>query len=140
MRERLIKFLEHENINPAKFADSIGVQRSSISHILSGRNNPSYEFIQKILNKYKYLNAEWLIMGTGVMIKAIKQGTLFEKNEAETSTIDNKNNEVHINEPVIELQKSNSLNNNILTKNKREIEKIIILNKDKSFTIYFPDE
>src|SRR5271166_1478026 len=69
MKDRIIKFLAHENLSATKFADEIGVQRSSVSHILSGRNNPSYEFIFKILSRYKYLSAEWLIMGSGQMIK-----------------------------------------------------------------------
>ena len=77
MRERIIKFIETENLAPTKFADEIGVQRSSISHILSGRNNPSFDFIQKILSRYKALNAEWLVMGTGPMYKAMEQGNLF---------------------------------------------------------------
>jgi transcriptional regulator with XRE-family HTH domain len=77
MKDRIIKFLTHENLTATKFADEIGVQRSSISHILSGRNNPSFEFIQKILSRYKTLNAEWLVQGTGSMFKKAEQGNLF---------------------------------------------------------------
>ena len=45
MKDRLHKIMEAEGLSPAKFADEIGVQRSSISHIISGRNKPSYDFI-----------------------------------------------------------------------------------------------
>jgi transcriptional regulator with XRE-family HTH domain len=77
MKDRIIKFLTHENLTGTRFADEIGVQRSSVSHILSGRNNPSFEFIQKILLRYKNLSSEWLIMGIGTMYKKPEQMDLF---------------------------------------------------------------
>lgn len=153
MRERIIKFLELENLTSAKFADDIGVQRSSVSHILSGRNNPSYEFIQKILSKYKFISAEWLIMGTGNMVKTIKQGDLFEnispavkipepgiskesnieakseqKNELLSELVDNKMIDASTNElkkPIV---------------SNKQIEKVVILYADKSFSSYIPDQ
>ncbi len=69
MKDRLLKFLKQENLSATKFADEIGVQRSSISHILSGRNKPSYDFIYKTLDKYSNLSADWLISGKGGMYK-----------------------------------------------------------------------
>jgi len=51
------------NETPSSFADKIGVQRSSISHILSERNKPSLDFIQKILEYYPKIDAQWLING-----------------------------------------------------------------------------
>jgi transcriptional regulator with XRE-family HTH domain len=77
MKDRIIKFLTHENITATRFADEIGVQRSSVSHILSGRNNPSFEFIQKILMRYKSLSADWLLVGSGSMYKKAEQMNLF---------------------------------------------------------------
>lgn len=96
MKNRIQKFLEVENINPSKFADEIGVQRSSISHILSGRNNPSLELIQKILARFDYLNAEWLITGKGEMFKPNRQPSLFDDIYMKTDTMveKNENNEV----------------------------------------------
>lgn len=65
MNNRLQQFLELENLTPAKLADTIGVQRSGLSHILSGRNKPSYEFITRLLNKFPRINSDWLITGKG---------------------------------------------------------------------------
>jgi transcriptional regulator with XRE-family HTH domain len=76
MRERLLKFMTRENLTSARLADELGVQPSSISHILSGRNNPGYDFMQKILSRYQNLNAEWLILGKGEMYKQVKQQEL----------------------------------------------------------------
>jgi transcriptional regulator with XRE-family HTH domain len=67
MKDRILKFLESEKISPAEFADKIGVQRSSMSHILNGRNQPSAAFIQKMLQVYPLLNSRWLMIGEGTM-------------------------------------------------------------------------
>ncbi len=67
MKDQLIKILTHFNISATRFADEIGVQRSSISHILSGRNKPSYDFIVKVLEKYPSLDPLWLLTGKGEM-------------------------------------------------------------------------
>jgi transcriptional regulator with XRE-family HTH domain len=64
---RIEELLRTKNLTPSKFADVIGVQRSGISHIMSGRNKPSLDFILKVLEAYPELNAEWLIRGEGNM-------------------------------------------------------------------------
>lgn len=69
MKERIAEFLRAENKSSAQFADDIGVQPSGISHILSGRNKPSLDFILKMLEKYKFLSTEWLLFGKGTMYK-----------------------------------------------------------------------
>ena len=65
MNNRLQQFLELENITPARLADTLGVQRSGLSHILSGRNKPGYEFLTKLLHKFPHINSEWLLLGKG---------------------------------------------------------------------------
>jgi len=67
MKDRIVQFLVSEKISPAEFADKIGVQRSSMSHILNGRNYPSASFIQKMLQVYPSLNSRWLMIGEGEM-------------------------------------------------------------------------
>ena len=65
MHDRLKQFLAMENLSPARFAEVMGIQRSGISHLLAGRNKPSFEFIQRMMTAYPDLNAEWLILGKG---------------------------------------------------------------------------
>lgn len=65
MNNRLQQFLELENLTPARLADTLGVQRSGLSHILSGRNKPGYEFLTKLLHKFPHINSEWLLLGKG---------------------------------------------------------------------------
>ena len=72
MIDRIQLILKSKSLSPSQFADEIQVQRSSISHILSGRNKPSLDFIMKILSTYPELNADWLIFGKGQMVKQEK--------------------------------------------------------------------
>lgn len=69
MNNRLLQFLNAENISQSQLADIIGVARASVSHILSGRNKPSFEFIGRMSNHFPTLNLEWLITGKGRMYK-----------------------------------------------------------------------
>jgi len=69
MKDRLQQFLNAEQLSPARLSDIIGIQRSGLSHILSGRNKPSFDFIQKLLLKFPSINSEWLITGKGKMYK-----------------------------------------------------------------------
>lgn len=69
MNKRLEQFLAAENISQAKFADEINVTRASVSHILAGRNNPSYDFLLETMRHYPALNIEWLLDGKGKMYK-----------------------------------------------------------------------
>ena len=63
MKDRLRQFLAAENISQAQFADTINVVRASVSHILAGRNNPSFDFIKALMLNYPRLNVEWLMFG-----------------------------------------------------------------------------
>ena len=69
MNTRLEQFIAAENISQAEFADTIGVARASVSHILSGRNKPSFDFITGMMQHYPRLNMEWLLAGKGKMYK-----------------------------------------------------------------------
>ena len=69
MNTRLKQFLAAENISQSQFADTIKVVRASVSHVLSGRNKPGYDFICAIMTAYPSLNIEWLIAGKGKMYK-----------------------------------------------------------------------
>ena len=64
--ERIRKVIDDSDLSSAAFADKIGVQRSSISHILSGRNRPSLDFILKVLHAFPTLHSDWLLLGKEV--------------------------------------------------------------------------
>jgi transcriptional regulator with XRE-family HTH domain len=83
MKDRILGFLRAENKSSAQFAEEIGVQASSISHIISGRNNPSLDFIIKMLSRYPSLSTDWLLFGKGQMFKQVKQQNLFENEDSD---------------------------------------------------------
>ena len=85
MKDRLLQLLDLEQITPSKFADIIGVQRSSVSHVISGRNKPSYDFLHKTLKAFPGLNATWLMLGEGSMYEQMGRkvpGNLFDPPDA----------------------------------------------------------
>lgn len=61
--ERLEILMQNNQLNATAFAEKIGVQRSSVSHILSKRNKPSLEFMLKIHEHFEEANLDWLILG-----------------------------------------------------------------------------
>lgn len=65
MEHRLQLFLEMEQLSQSQFAEKMGIQRSGVTHLLSGRNKPSFDFIAKMLQTFPDLSPEWLILGKG---------------------------------------------------------------------------
>ena len=70
--ERLKKIMNHYQLSSAAFADRIHVQRSSISHLLSGRNKPSLDFVVKVLDEFPTIELYWLLNGKGKFPKGIE--------------------------------------------------------------------
>ncbi|WP_209390056.1 helix-turn-helix domain-containing protein [Chryseobacterium sp. RR2-3-20] len=70
LNERISKIIEYSGYTPSEFADEIDVQRSSISHVTSGRNKPSLEFIIKIKSRFPEILWDWLVNGEGEMLKS----------------------------------------------------------------------
>jgi transcriptional regulator with XRE-family HTH domain len=68
--ERLKKVMDYYQLSAATFADRIGVQRSSISHLLSGRNRPSLDFVLKVLDEFPSIELYWLLNGKGTFPKS----------------------------------------------------------------------
>ncbi len=68
LNERISKIIEYSELTSSEFADEVEVQRSSISHITSGRNKPSLDFLMKVKERFPELQWDWMINGTGEMI------------------------------------------------------------------------
>ena len=170
MKDRITQFLNREGISPAEFADKIGVQRSSVSHVLNGRNYPSASFIQKMLDSYKTLNPRWLLLGEGAMseIKSVRnptEATLFsqpsspETPKAEKEPVEygkfpgtlkpNQPTDNLTDTPAAPVNQNQTVEPNyrppladmlqVMTDNK-EVEKIVLFFKDKTFTSYTPSK
>ena len=111
---RLKKIMTYYNENATSFSEKIGVQRSSISHILSERNKPSLEFILKVLSSYQEINLYWLLNGQGYFLN--------NQSKSQNHHLHKKIDDAAVNE-TLEL-------------NSKHIEKIIVLYKDGRFKHY----
>ena len=87
MRERIKEIIEREGMGQSQFADFIGVNRPTLSHILAGRNNPSMEVVMKIHQKFPKINILWLLDGLGSyegdVVADNLNGTLIENQVAD---------------------------------------------------------
>jgi len=64
MVDRILKLMKEKNLTAAQFADEIGIQRSGMSHLVSGRNKPSLDLVMKVLNRFPDVSPEYLLHGT----------------------------------------------------------------------------
>ena len=146
MKDRLSNFLISEGLSPAMLAERLGIEKSGISHLKSGRNYPSFDFIQKLLIHFPKLNAEWLILGQGSMYKTgiSDAQDLFTSSPPEektpvSTTIPEKPQDLSSIEankkkyPDIQPEKLPP------EEPKKSIEKIVVLYTDKTFVTYFPE-
>lgn len=136
MNTRLQQFLAAENISQAQLADSLKVARAGISHIMAGRNKPSYDFLAALMNRYPRLNIEWLMFGKGKMYKDLMETSeiatdLFDE-DLFSSQISKEDKQVMENiEPSIEIK---SLESKVQeTVKQRNVKKIIIFFDDNTY-------
>jgi len=80
--QRLEKILNYYGVSASAFADKIAVQRSTISHLLSGRNKPSLEFVLKVVKSFPEVNLYWLLNGKGTFPAAKKEGPITSPTES----------------------------------------------------------
>ena len=143
MKNRLLEFLKAENKSSAQFAEEIGVQPSGISHILSGRNNPSLDFVLKMLEKYQFLSTDWLLFGKGSMYKDGKMQTLFDEDLVLNNSNQNEPaiNELYKADKDVPFSKKDALLESIPRKTEKEkanVRKIVWFYDNNSFEEYFP--
>ncbi|MBL7112265.1 MAG: helix-turn-helix transcriptional regulator [Bacteroidales bacterium] len=126
-------------MSSSQFADEIGVQRSSVSHVLTGRNKPGFDFIQKIIGAFPDISAEWLITGIGSMLreeKARSDELFIEQKDIQGSSVERGTAiPEHDMPPASEAGKESDM---ITSEKRRSIEKIIVIYNDKSFDEYHP--
>lgn len=126
--DRVKMIMKMNQMNAASFADRIGVQRSNVSHVLTGRNKPSLDFIEKILVQFPKVNASWLISGqiqqTDVITPSVQ---MVEEIPEQTEKVDQQENTIVTNK---ESKQYSS----------KRIVKIITFYEDFTFDEYKPNE
>lgn len=139
--KRLETLLEYYNLNASSFADKIGVQRSSLSHLLSGRNKPSLDFILKILEVFPEVDLYWILNGKGSFPKTIGNNNVIETPPAILNSEPISGNlfstipEAKTTTPTVEVKKIDQLPQSI----SNEVEKIVFFYKDGTFKEFKPN-
>ena len=120
---RLQKILDFYNISATELSNQISFNRSTISHLLSGRNKPSLDFVMKVLQKFPEVELYWLLNG---------KGSFPDKNETKTPSLFLHKTTPQKFEKVIAEKKET------IVEEKKEIEKIVIFYKNGTFKSYTP--
>ena len=130
-KDRLKLVIKDSNLTASAFAEKIDIQPSSISHVLSGRNKPSLEFIQKIISNFNNVTYEWLIDGNGVYGNV--GNTLFDN-------IDSNLKDTEVQKTVLskekEIQKTEYSKEKEVQKEVNKVVKIVFFHEDGSFKEY----
>lgn len=137
LNQKIKQILVEMRLTPSYFADEIGVQRSSISHILSGRNKPSFEIIQKIVKRFPHLGYEWLMDDTNSIPMPLNYQNAVS-DESENGYVEYKKAMLPDKSPkAVHTAKTGGfvINQDLGDK---KVEKILIFYSDKSFSEYSP--
>ena len=150
MLSRIKQIIEKEKLSSTQFATEIGVQRSALSHVLSGRNKPSLDFMMKIKNRYPEINLDWLMLGKGKMIgttgiketiksPVIKKEEYKEKPSGAHFRVKQDEIDEIIEERKIKVDKMQPVETETLGKDDQGIpKKIILLYPDDTYETYNP--
>ena len=145
--KRLEIILDYYNLSASAFADKINVQRSSLSHLLSGRNKPSLDFIIKVIEVFPEVDLYWILNGKGNFPKSENVVSTVLETEKKTPSqpiVENTNSELDLFSTVEKgitstLSESNPVES-IKTENNsdEEIERIVVFFKNGTFKNYKP--
>ncbi|MGO2358482.1 helix-turn-helix domain-containing protein [Mesonia sp.] len=117
---RLAKIMEYYELSATSFADKIQVGRSSISHIISGRNKPSLDFVMKVVQTFPEVELYWFLNG---------KGSFPSTPSSEISSVKEKTKASPVSEEKEILKKDHS-------KTSKAIEKVIVFYTDGTFDAY----
>lgn len=114
IQDRIQVILKANNLSASEFAGKIGINRSNLSHVLSGRNKPSLDFLTKIITSYPNVNASWLITGE------TRKGALTAPEEIKS------------------VNPTNKIEDTLIDTRSEGVEKIVVFYTDGTFKEYFP--
>ena len=144
MKERIIKIMECERMGQAQFASAIGIQRAAMSHIISGRNNPSLDVMTKILHRYPQINPDWLLLGKGEMLRdntpAMEPADNIAKNLPQIQVVPEGHQELPFQESRNELENSEKTWAVSVEKPSKTVSKIMVFYSDNTYDTFVPEK
>lgn len=148
MKERILKIMEKEGLTSSRFAESIGIQRSAMSHIIAERNNPSLDVVIKILERYPYINSDWLLSGKGEMCRSGQEASQTDASLLQENAIiftdslekSEYRKEIGVEKPVYRNQQTE--NEKVISPERpvKKINKIMVFYSDNTFDTFIPEK
>lgn len=148
MREKLLKLMETEHLTASRLAELLGIRSSGISHILSERNKPSFDLLQKILKRFPNISPDWLLLDSDQMYRDQTATPRNDENDANLFSLDNgdpsfaptfattENSDTSSNSsPVAASQIANNIQQFARTSS-RNVKRVIVLFEDHTFESY----
>lgn len=139
MKDRIAHIIRAKNLTAGDFALRLGIQPSNVSHLLSGRNNPSLDFVKKLKETFPEYNLDWIVLGVGPMTvsEPLYDTTRSEaassaplQQEVPASVDEAKPTLSHAPVEPLRLSENGSLN--------KALEKIILVYADRTFEVIMP--
>lgn len=126
--KRLKIIFDYYELSASSFADKIDVGRASISHILSGRNKPSLDFVMKVVSTFEEVELYWLLNGKGSFPASSQKEIELTEEQIEETREEHK--------PYSESTSFDSIKHKQISSDQKEIRKVIIFYSDGSFESY----
>jgi transcriptional regulator with XRE-family HTH domain len=149
MREKLLVLMKNEGLTSSRLAELLGIQPSGISHILGGRNKPSFDFVQKILRRFPKINPDWLLLDSEQMYR---EQEVFDEHtnhnqSAEPTSLPSaaESSDTRLTPPTLTEQNPSAQNSHIptngpivekISNSQKAIKRVIILYTDRTFESY----
>lgn len=150
MKEKLLDLLRSEGLKSGQFAELLGISQGVVSHLLAGRNKPSFDLLQKILSRFPRINPDWLLLDSPQMYRDGSAGfaapdsgphggtpsaNLFSSSESALSEV--------ASEPQQPLPPktppANLLQQTVPSDPQKRVERIVIFYEDRTFESYTPE-
>ena len=125
IRNRLKMIMHFKSMNTTQFSEAIQVQRSSLTHILNGRNNASLDVVTKVVDRYPEVDFKWLVMGIG-SLAASESSTTLSEDTIVPDSLQTKDELNETNQPLESVGKNEDL----------RIEKVLFFYSDGTFVEY----
>jgi len=143
MKERIEHILRAKNMTAAEFAECLGIQASGLSHILSGRNNPSLDFVLKLKNAFPEYNLDWILLGVGPMTGYAEPHPVIMPERPFSPTLFAQDESYENTEKIVEKQDVASQDDAQLSEPKPvvvkgELEKVLMVYSDGTFEVLSP--
>ena len=141
MREKLQKLMASEQLTASRFAELLGIQPSGVTHLLGGRNKPSFDLVQKILRRFPHINPDWLLLDSEQMYRANAELTNDQPNQTSNEVAETPVNveKISATQNTTISEGSTSTNNSIErlatigAVNRKNVKRVIVLFDDHTF-------